>query len=105
MSRDRHSSLTSSSSRDKTCYTPTTHDDDVFQASPSLLENQTFKIHAKVISSVISSDCTRLNQQNAADNTDSVQEGPKHHEFSIPKSDSINIFSVKSDPFDDDFFK
>ena len=54
-------------------------EEDIFQAA-TLLDESGFKVHAARV----------LNKGSEGD---------------IPKSDSINIFSVKDDPFDDDFFR
>ena len=72
--------------------------DDVFRIDQSSLENPTFKVHAKVIPNTLRSESTKLDSRN--ENIDGESD-----EFSMTKSDSINIFSIQSDPFDDEFFK
>ena len=77
------------------------HEDEVFQVDRSSLENPTFKVHAKVIPNLTPRDSTNSNKNNDFQDTDAGD----NEDCSIPKSDSINIFSIQSDPFDDVFFK
>jgi hypothetical protein len=93
----RHSSLGSSSSHE----TAFPKNDEVFQIDQSSLEHPTFKVHAKVIPGVNRSESTKLDSNNESEKFDDDTED----ELSVPKSDSINIFSIQSDPFDDEFFK
>ena len=76
-------------------------DDEVFQVDRSSLENPTFKVHAKVIPSATQRESTNIDPDNYFENFDNGES----EDCSIPKSDSINIFSIQSDPFDDAFFK
>ena len=93
----RIASLRSPSSHDMNNSTKS-RNDDVFRIDQSSLENPTFKVHAKVIPNTLRSESTKLDSRN--ENIDGESD-----EFSMTKSDSINIFSIQSDPFDDEFFK
>ena len=100
----RHSSVASCSSHDNNPTQPTTlpntKNDDLFRVDESSLENPTFKVHAKVIPGAMRSESTNLDENNDTEKFDFENDA-----FSVPKSDSINIFSIKSDPFDDEFFQ
>ena len=100
---NRHSSIGSSASHHNSGtfhYSKT--DDNVFQVDQSSLENATFKVHAKIIPSAVPKESTNIDANNEFQSTDA---GEEEEDCSIPKSDSINIFSIQSDPFDDAFFK
>ena len=99
---NRHSSVGSSVSHPNSgTFSFSKTDDNVFQVDQSSLENPTFKVHAKVIPNITPKGSTNSDVNNEFENTDAdVAE-----DSSIPKSDSINIFSIQSDPFDDAFFK
>ena len=73
---------------------------DIFDASKDILSGASFKILARVI-------------PNSPQLADGLQQQQVHQQLSlpnsddgsdIPKSNSVNIFAIKDDPFADDFF-
>jgi hypothetical protein len=71
---------------------------DIFDASKDILSGASFKVLAKVIPNPAQLlDGQQLQQHRQLQNPDDA--------FDVPKSNSVNIFSIKDDPFDDDFFQ
>ena len=73
---------------------------DIFDVSRDILSGASFKVLAKVIP----------NPAQLLDGQQLQHEQGQHlqvaeDEAEIPKSNSVNIFSIKDDPFDDEFFK
>ena len=70
---------------------------DIFDASKDILSGASFKILARVIpNSPQLADGQQLHQQLSLPNSEDGSD--------IPKSNSVNIFAIKDDPFADDFF-
>jgi hypothetical protein len=71
---------------------------DIFDSSKDLLSGASFKILARVIpnSPQLADGQQQVHQQLSLPNSDDGSE--------IPKSNSVNIFAIKDDPFADDFF-
>ena len=70
---------------------------DIFDASKDILSGASFKVLAKVVPNSGQLPPDGHHQQLSLPNS---EDG-----FEIPKSNSVNIFAIKDDPFDDDFFQ
>jgi len=73
---------------------------DIFDTSKDILSGASFKVLAKVIPNPAQVLEGAQLQLQPLQHQLQVSEG----QFEIPKSHSVNIFTIKDDPFDDDFF-
>ena len=73
---------------------------DIFDPNKDILTGASFKVLAKVIPNPVQVlDSQQVHRQQLHQLQVSGDD-----DFEIPKSNSFNIFSIKDDPFDDDFF-